>query len=94
MSDVRRGHKGRTIEQYAKEHPNLSCYEIASILGVSVSCVYNHVKPRGGTVRKTKELDVTEYVLNNPNLSISEVAKELGISYNTAKKYKNKVNGE
>lgn len=92
--ESRRGHKGRSIKEYAKQHPNLSNYQIADDLGVSVSHVYANLEGREPAPRRTLENKVTKFIKNNPTLSIADIAKELDISYNTVKKYKLKLDGE
>ena len=92
--ESKRGQKSRLIKDFAKENPDMTCYQIAQALNVSAQSVYNNIEPRGNKVRQTKRDIVIEYLKNNPNEANSQVAKKLNVSINTVIKYANEIKGE
>ena len=92
--ESKKGQKSRLIKQYAKEHPEMTCYQIAKNLDVSAASVYNNIEPRGNKVRQSKREAVTNCLLQNPGLSATEVAKIANVSINTVLKYSNELKDE
>lgn len=92
--ESKKGQKSRLIIKYAKEHPEMTCYQIAKNLDVSPASVYNNIEPRGNKVRQSKREVVTTCLLQNPGLSATEVAKIVNVSINTVIKYANELKDE